>query len=49
MNLCMIFHRVNCHNIYDAKAPFGGYKMSGNGREKGEAGLDAYTETKTVS
>jgi aldehyde dehydrogenase (NAD+) len=28
--------------------PFGGYKLSGLGREFGEAGLDEYLETKTV-
>uniref|UniRef100_A0AC34GKU3 Aldehyde dehydrogenase domain-containing protein n=2 Tax=Panagrolaimus sp. ES5 TaxID=591445 RepID=A0AC34GKU3_9BILA len=40
---------VNCYNVFDAAAPFGGYKMSGIGRELGEAGLDAYTEQKTVT
>lgn len=39
---------VNCYNIINAQAPFGGYKMSGNGRELGEYGLEAYTEVKTV-
>lgn len=40
---------VNCYNIVDPAAPFGGYKMSGQGRELGEQAFDAYTETKTVT
>lgn len=40
---------VNCHNVFDAGTPFGGYKMSGNGRELGEYALDNYTEVKTVT
>jgi len=39
---------VNCYDNFDAAAPFGGYKQSGHGREKGEAGLDNWLETKTV-
>lgn len=39
---------VNCYNVIDCQAPFGGFKMSGNGRELGEYGLQAYTEVKTV-
>ena len=39
---------VNCYNVFDTAAPFGGFKMSGQGRELGEKGLDNYTETKTV-
>ncbi|KRX99607.1 Aldehyde dehydrogenase, mitochondrial, partial [Trichinella pseudospiralis] len=39
---------VNCYGIFDSSAPFGGYKMSGFGRELGEYGLEAYTEVKTV-
>ena len=40
---------VNCYDVFDAAAPFGGFKMSGMGRELGEAGLNNYTELKTVT
>ena len=40
---------VNCYDVFDAGAPFGGFKFSGMGRELGERGLDAYTESKTVT
>jgi aldehyde dehydrogenase (NAD+) len=40
---------VNCYDVLDAAAPFGGFKMSGFGRELGEEGLKAYTESKTVT
>jgi aldehyde dehydrogenase (NAD+) len=40
---------VNCYDVFDAAAPFGGFKMSGMGRELGEEGLKAYLETKTVT
>uniref|UniRef100_F1L2L3 aldehyde dehydrogenase (NAD(+)) n=1 Tax=Ascaris suum TaxID=6253 RepID=F1L2L3_ASCSU len=40
---------VNCYNVFDAAAPFGGCKLSGIGRELGEYGLQAYTEVKTVT
>jgi aldehyde dehydrogenase (NAD+) len=40
---------INCYDVFDAAAPFGGFKMSGLGRELGEKGLDAYTENKTVT
>lgn len=33
----------------DFKAPFGGYKQSGNAREWGLAGLQEYMVTKTVN
>ena len=40
---------VNCYDVFDAAAPFGGFKMSGMGRELGEAALSNYTELKTVT
>ncbi|XP_038618979.1 aldehyde dehydrogenase, mitochondrial-like [Tachyglossus aculeatus] len=40
---------VNCFYAFGAQCPFGGYKMSGSGRELGEYGLQAYTEVKTVT
>ncbi|KAM9312611.1 retinal dehydrogenase 2 isoform 3-T3 [Gastrophryne carolinensis] len=40
---------INCYNALNAQSPFGGYKMSGNGREMGEYGLREYTEAKTVT
>jgi phenylacetaldehyde dehydrogenase len=39
---------VNCHAMIDAAMPFGGYKQSGFGREQGRAGLEMYTELKSV-
>ncbi|CAN5561554.1 aldehyde dehydrogenase family protein [soil metagenome] len=39
---------VNCYDVFDAAAPFGGYKMSGQGRELGEYALEMYSEVKTV-
>jgi aldehyde dehydrogenase (NAD+) len=40
---------INCYDVFDAAAPFGGFKMSGHGRELGEEGLKAYLENKTVT
>jgi aldehyde dehydrogenase (NAD+) len=40
---------VNCYDVFDAAAPFGGFKSSGIGRELGEKSLDNYTEIKTVT
>jgi aldehyde dehydrogenase (NAD+) len=40
---------VNCYDVFDAAAPFGGFKQSGIGRELGEYGLQQYTEIKTVT
>ena len=39
---------VNSSNDSEIQVPFGGVKQSGIGRELGEAGLAAYTETKAV-
>jgi aldehyde dehydrogenase (NAD+) len=40
---------VNCYDVFDAGAPFGGFKQSGIGRELGEYGLQQYTEVKTIT
>lgn len=40
---------VNCYDVFDAAAPFGGFKQSGIGRELGEYALQNYTEVKTVT
>src|SRR5947209_980134 len=40
---------VNCYDVFDAAAPFGGFKQSGIGRELGEYALQMYTEVKTVT
>jgi aldehyde dehydrogenase (NAD+) len=40
---------INCYDVFDAAAPFGGFKMSGLGRELGEYALRNYTEVKTVT
>jgi aldehyde dehydrogenase (NAD+) len=40
---------INCYDVFDAAAPFGGFKASGIGRELGEKALDNYTELKTVT
>jgi len=39
---------VNCYLAFDAALPFGGYKMSGYGRESGSDQLDEYLEVKSV-
>ena len=39
---------INTYDNIDAAAPFGGYKQSGIGRDKGEDGLECWTEIKTV-
>uniref|UniRef100_A0A7N8YNZ8 Aldehyde dehydrogenase 1 family, member A2 n=1 Tax=Mastacembelus armatus TaxID=205130 RepID=A0A7N8YNZ8_9TELE len=40
---------INCFNALGTQCPFGGYKMSGNGREMGENSLKEYTEVKTIT
>ena len=40
---------VNCYHVVDTVTPFGGFRMSGLGRENGEAVLEHYTELKTVT
>jgi phenylacetaldehyde dehydrogenase len=39
---------VNTYGQSDAAAPFGGFGLSGYGREMGHANLDAYLETRTI-
>jgi aldehyde dehydrogenase (NAD+) len=39
---------ANCYNLRDAAVPFGGYKMSGLGRDGGRQHLEDYLQTKSV-
>lgn len=39
---------INCFDVFDAAIPFGGYKMSGHGREKGVYSLSSYLQVKAV-
>ena len=39
---------INCNSSVHTEAPFGGYKMSGIGRELGMHALELYTELKNV-
>jgi aldehyde dehydrogenase (NAD+) len=39
---------INGYDLFDAAAPFGGYKQSGFGREMGKEALELYTQVKTV-
>jgi aldehyde dehydrogenase (NAD+) len=39
---------VNCYQAMDPAVPFGGYKMSGYGRESGVQSLEEYLNTKAV-
>jgi acyl-CoA reductase-like NAD-dependent aldehyde dehydrogenase len=40
---------VNGGNYFFSDTPFGGYKQSGIGREKGVAGFEEFLETKTLA
>lgn len=39
---------INSYNNYDAAMPYGGYKMSGFGRESGMEAFEFYSQTKSV-
>jgi aldehyde dehydrogenase (NAD+) len=39
---------VNCYGAFDPAVPFGGYKMSGYGRESGIQQIDEYLNVKAV-
>ena len=39
---------VNSYSAFDVAVPFGGYKMSGVGRENGWEGVEVYTQLKSV-
>lgn len=40
---------VNTYDNFDVAAPFGGYKQSGHGRDKGEDALDHWLEIKCIT
>jgi phenylacetaldehyde dehydrogenase len=39
---------INCHNVFDATMPFGGFKQSGWGRELGGEAVHSFLESKSV-
>ncbi|KAJ3060822.1 hypothetical protein HDU98_003225 [Podochytrium sp. JEL0797] len=40
---------VNCHNVFNASVPFGGYKQSGFGSDGGAEAIREYVKTKAVT
>lgn len=39
---------INCYFAFDASSPFGGYKMSGFGRDSGMHAIHKYLQVKSV-
>lgn len=39
---------INCYDVFDAAIPFGGYKMSGQGRVRGIYSLSNYQQVKAA-
>lgn len=39
---------INCYNLADPSMPFGGYKMSGYGRERGDQHIEEHLQVKSV-
>ena len=39
---------INCYLVFDNDCPFGGYKMSGFGRDNGMHALEKYLQVKSV-
>ncbi|KAK9759352.1 hypothetical protein K7432_017797 [Basidiobolus ranarum] len=40
---------VNCYNIANPYMPFGGFKLSGIGKDLGEEAINEFTRTKSVT
>jgi acyl-CoA reductase-like NAD-dependent aldehyde dehydrogenase len=40
--------RANCHDLFDARTPFGGFKAYGSGCEVGHYALQLSAAVKTV-